>query len=91
NFHLVYYPTAHMNGVPDLGAVDMSYVASSARYVAYFVDPRDNSSFSDSRTGFRAADLTGGVFAPSASPTMRAAFTAASHPLMDVILVVSRL
>jgi len=91
NFHLVYYPTAHMNGAPDFGAVDMSYIANSARYVAYFVDPRDNSVFSDSRTGFRAAELTGGVFVPSASPTVLTAFSAVSHPLMDVILVVSRL
>lgn len=91
NFHLVYYPTAHHNGLAQFGSVDMSYIASSARYVAYFVDPRDNSVFSDSRALFTAAHLVSGAFEPEVSPSMRASFTAARLPLMDAVLVISRL
>ncbi len=101
NFHLIYYPQGFVPGSGGgagqfkFGGVDMNYQPNAgATYVAFFVDPRTNVIFADSRKNFARSDLnaTGGMYLPAASAAMiAAAGAAAPNQLHDFVLVIRRI
>ena len=101
NFHLIHDPQGFVPGSGGgagqfkFGGVDMNYQPNAgATYVAFFVDPRTNVIFADSRKNFARSDLnaTGGMYLPVASAAMiAAAGAAAPNQLHDFVLVIRRI